>query len=110
MRDRHQAHLTVDVAIVGGGISGLMTAKLLKTAGKTVAVLEGARIACGVTGYTTAKITSQHNLIYDKLTRAFGVDKARAYAEANQAGIEEIARLVCEQSIDCDFVRTEAYT
>lgn len=102
--------LIVDVAIVGGGISGLTAATLLKAEGLTVAVLEATRIVEGVTGFTTAKITSQHNLIYCDLTQRLGLDHARAYADANQVGIEEIARLVEGRHIDCDFTRTEAYT
>lgn len=57
-----QNGLTVDVAIIGGGIAGLTAATLLKASGKTVAVLESRRIVQGVTGYTTAKITSLHTL------------------------------------------------
>jgi glycine/D-amino acid oxidase-like deaminating enzyme/nitrite reductase/ring-hydroxylating ferredoxin subunit len=105
-----QNGLTVDVAIIGGGLAGLTAATLLKAEGKTVAVLEAGRIVQGVSGYTTAKVTSQHNLIYDDLTRHFGEEKARAYAEANQAAIEQIANLVQDKQIDCDFTRTEAYT
>ncbi|HJW27268.1 MAG TPA: FAD-dependent oxidoreductase [Rhodocyclaceae bacterium] len=102
--------MDVDVAVVGGGIAGLTAATLLKAAGKTVAVVEAGRIAAGVTGHTTAKITALHTLIYDHLVRHFGEDKARAYGEAQQAAIELIAALVAERDIDCDFARTEAYT
>lgn len=102
--------LTVDVAVVGAGIAGLTAATLLKEAGKTVAVLEANRIVQGVTAYTTAKVTSLHALIYDYLIRHFGEDKARAYAEANQAAIEQIARLIAQQKIECDFMRAQAYT
>ncbi|MGZ8161359.1 MAG: FAD-dependent oxidoreductase [Methylobacter sp.] len=103
-------NLAVDIAIIGGGLAGLTAATLLKAQGKTVAVIEAVRIVHGVTGYTTAKITSLHTLIYDHLIRHFGEEKARAYADANQAAIERIARFVQEKQIDCDFIRTEAYT
>jgi glycine/D-amino acid oxidase-like deaminating enzyme/nitrite reductase/ring-hydroxylating ferredoxin subunit len=102
--------LTADIAIIGGGLAGLTAATLLKAHGKTVAVLEAMHIVQGVTGYTTAKITSLHTLIYDYLIGHFGLEKAHAYADANQAAIEQIARLVQERQIDCDFTRTEAYT
>jgi ribulose 1,5-bisphosphate synthetase/thiazole synthase len=55
--------LSVDVAIVGGGITGLTTAYLLKRSGVKVAVLEKNRIGSGTTGGTTGKVTSQHGLI-----------------------------------------------
>jgi glycine/D-amino acid oxidase-like deaminating enzyme/nitrite reductase/ring-hydroxylating ferredoxin subunit len=102
--------VTVDVAVIGGGIAGIATAFLLKQAGLTVAVIEGSRVVESVTGNTTAKITSQHSLIYDYLISQFGEDNARLYADAQQAAIEKIAALVKEHSIDCDFRRTDAYT
>lgn len=105
-----QGNIQVDVAIIGGGITGLTAASLLKGAGKTVAVLEARRIVADVTGHTTAKITSLHHLIYAHLLRHFGQAKAQAYADANQAAIELIAGLVQARQIDCDFARTEAYT
>src|ERR687897_2335174 len=102
--------LGVDVAVLGGGITGLTTAMLCKQAGASVAVVEAGRIACGVTGYTTAKVTSLHGLTYAKLTSTFGAEGARVYGEANQAGLELIARLVEELGIDCDFERLPAFT
>jgi glycine/D-amino acid oxidase-like deaminating enzyme/nitrite reductase/ring-hydroxylating ferredoxin subunit len=100
----------VDVAVVGGGLAGLTAATLLKEAGRTVAVVEAGRIVHGVTGHTTAKITSLHTLVYDHLIHHYGEAKARAYGEAHQAAIEQIAALVRDKDIDCDFTRTEAYT
>jgi glycine/D-amino acid oxidase-like deaminating enzyme/nitrite reductase/ring-hydroxylating ferredoxin subunit len=102
--------LKVDVAVLGGGITGLTTALLLQQAGASVAVVEAGRIASGVTGSTTAKITSLHGLTYAKLTSTFGAQGARIYGEANQAGLELIARLVEELGIDCDFERLPAFT
>ncbi|MFN3652335.1 MAG: FAD-dependent oxidoreductase [Armatimonadota bacterium] len=102
--------LTVDVAVLGGGIAGLTAAALLVEAGKSVAVIEARRIVEGVTGHTTAKLTSLHGLVYDRLIRSFGEDRARAYAEANQAAIDLVESRVQQQGIDCDFRRTDAYT
>ncbi|MBS1189775.1 MAG: oxidoreductase [Rhodocyclaceae bacterium] len=102
--------LEVDVVVVGGGLAGLTAATLLKEAGRTVAVLEAGRIVHGVTGHTTAKITALHTLIYDHLIRHAGEAKARAYGEAQQAAIEQVAARVRDKAIDCDFVRSDAYT
>lgn len=102
--------LIVDVAIVGGGIAGLTTAMLLKKAGKTVAVIDARKIAEGVSGHTTAKVTSLHQLIYADLLQNLGIDKARIYAESNQAALERVANFVTEENIDCDFSRRSAYT
>jgi len=99
----------IDVAIVGGGLVGITSAFLLKNKGLKVAVLEADKIAHGTTGHTTAKITSQHNLIYDKIISKFGEEKARQYAEANESAIHFIADLVKEKNIDCDFCWRPAY-
>ena len=93
----------VDVAIVGAGIVGLTTARLLKEVGKTVAVVEMDRIGTGVSGYTTAKVTAGHGLIYQELEKKHGLEVAAAYARANQSGLEQVARWVGEGEIDCDF-------
>ena len=100
----------VDVAVVGGGITGLTVALLLQRVGLSVAVLEAGRVAAGVTGHTTAKVTSLHGLTYQSVEQKFGPDGARLYAEANQAALAEMARLVAELSIDCDFERLPAFT
>ncbi len=100
----------VDVVVVGGGITGLTAAVRLVEAGRSVAVLEADRVAAGVTGRTTAKVTSQHGLVYARLVDAFGPERARQYAEANEAAIDEIAGRVQEEGIDCAFERRPAYT
>ena len=107
---RMEGDISVDVAVLGGGICGIATALQLKQSGMRVAVIEADRVVKSVTGNTTAKITSLHALIYDYLIKQFGEDKARLYGEAQQAAIERIASLVQEHGIDCDFRRTDAYT
>ncbi|QAA30341.1 FAD-dependent oxidoreductase [Clostridium manihotivorum] len=101
--------INVDVAIIGGGMVGITSAFLLKRRGFKVAILEVNNIAHGTTGHTTAKITSQHGLIYDKITKSVGHDKARKYAEANEHAIHFIADLIKEKNIDCDFEEKQAY-
>ncbi|MBD2577612.1 FAD-dependent oxidoreductase [Oscillatoria sp. FACHB-1406] len=102
--------LSVDVAIVGGGLIGITAATLLKRAGKRVAVIEAESIGMGTSGHTTAKITSLHQLIYADLIDKIGEEKARLYAESNEAAIAWIAKMVEEEGIDCDFSRQSAYT
>lgn len=101
---------TVDVAVVGGGITGLCTAWELVRTGRSVAVVEADRIAAGVTGYTTAKLSVQHTLIYDHLASSFGADAARLYAESQQDAVEHVARTAAELAIDCQFERCPSYT
>lgn len=101
--------IKVEVAVVGGGIVGLTAAYLLKKQGVKVAVLEASKILQGATGFTTAKITSQHGLIYDKIINIFGLDLAKQYANANEDSIDFIENLVEELNIECNFERTSAY-
>ena len=101
--------ITVDIAIVGGGLVGITVAYLLKQENLTVAVLEADRIGQGTTGRTTAKITSQHSLIYSKLIRVQGREKAQQYADANEKAISFIENLVNTKKIDCDFSPQAAY-
>lgn len=98
-----QEDIRVDVAVVGGGITGITCGYLLKTAGLRVAVLEAETLFHGTTGHTTAKVTSQHGLIYGKVSKKLGEEKARQYAEANETAIRLIASLVKEKNIDCHF-------
>jgi glycine/D-amino acid oxidase-like deaminating enzyme/nitrite reductase/ring-hydroxylating ferredoxin subunit len=99
----------VDVAVVGGGITGVTAAYLLKRSGATVALLEMNGIGFGATGYTTAKLTVGHSLVYRGLIDSFGVEPARLYARSNQDAIELVASLVAEHALDCDFERTANY-
>jgi glycine/D-amino acid oxidase-like deaminating enzyme len=99
-----------DVVVIGGGITGLTAALLLKRGGASVVVLEATKVASGTTGYTTGKLTSLHGLVYDSLVRRVGEEKARTYGEANEAAITQVSRLVEEERIDCDFERMAAFT
>ena len=69
-------------------------------------LLEADAIAGGVTGNTTAKLTSQHGMIYHKLVRRFGAEAARLYYDANQDALAAYRR-VCD-GIDCDFEAQDA--
>jgi len=96
-----------DVLIVGGGIAGILCAYKLKNAGVDCMLVEADEICDGITKNTTAKITLGHGLIYDKMIRRFGEQRARLYAEAQSKAIKEYARL-CE-GIDCDFEIRDNY-
>ena len=100
--------LETDVLIVGGGIAGILCAYMLDRAGVDYALVEAERICDGITKNTTAKITSQHGLIYHSLIRRFGEEKARLYLEANENAVETYRKLC--KDIDCGFEEKDAFT
>lgn len=104
-----EADLQVDVTVVGAGITGMTTAYLLAAKGLKVALLDAGRIFHGTTGHTTAKITAQHNLIYDELIAHFGADNARLYYEANREALQFIKKLAADEQIPCQFKEENAY-
>ena len=97
-----------DILIIGGGICGILCAHFLDTKGIDYILVEGSDICSGATKNTTAKITSQHGLIYDKLINSIGKDGAEAYLIANQDAVSEYEKLC--KNIDCDFEAKKAYT
>jgi glycine/D-amino acid oxidase-like deaminating enzyme/nitrite reductase/ring-hydroxylating ferredoxin subunit len=102
--------LSVDVAVVGAGIAGLSTAWELARQGRSVAVLEAGRIAAGVTGHTTAKLSALHTLVYDRLRRTRGAEAARLYARSQTDAIRRAAEIADLLGVDCDWEDTAALT
>lgn len=101
---------STDVCIVGAGIFGLTCGYYLTKQGYNVVLLEKEKdIASKTTGHNTAKITCQHNLIYKYLIDSLGESIAKKYLYANQNAIENIAKIVEEEKIDCDFERQNSY-
>lgn len=95
--------LSVDVVIIGGGLTGITAAYLLKKAGAKVALLERNRCAHADTGHTTAHLTYVTDYRLHHLADTFGKDAAKAFWEAGVAGIDQIFEIVRELDIDCDF-------
>lgn len=102
-----ESDLNTDVLIIGGGIAGILCAYFLKESGIDYALVEGKTICSGITKNTTAKITSQHGLIYDKLLNDIGVEKAKMYLKANETAVKKYMDLC--RNIDCDFEEKDAY-
>ncbi|NLF26263.1 MAG: FAD-dependent oxidoreductase [Clostridiales bacterium] len=101
--------IEADALVVGAGIAGVNCAYRMRRAGLKVVVLEAERVGTGATSRTTGKITAQHGLIYDLLTRSFDARTAKLYARANQNAVEEYAEIVSREKIDCDFERADNF-
>jgi glycine/D-amino acid oxidase-like deaminating enzyme len=99
--------IKTDVLIIGGGMAGLLCAFELTRSGVDCVLVEADRLCGGITKNTTAKITAQHGLIYDKLLKEFGLEKAKRYLQANLWAVEEYVKLC--QDMDCDFEWQDSY-
>ena len=99
--------ISTGVLIIGGGITGILTAYFLKQNGVDCMLVEKHRICSGTTGHTTAKITYQHGLIYHKIFKSEGLETAQKYLAANQFAFNQYAELC--GNIDCDYEQKDNY-
>ncbi len=99
--------IKTDVLIIGGGITGILCAYKLKSAGVDCIVAEANQICGGITENTTAKITCQHGLIYDKMIKRFGVEVAQLYFKAQNDALDEYFSMC--KNIKCDFEECSSF-
>ncbi|GAA5127127.1 FAD-dependent oxidoreductase [Pseudonocardia adelaidensis] len=99
-----------DVLVLGGGITGLTTALLLKGRGARVAVVEAGRIGAGVSGNNTAKVTALQSTVLTSIGSTRGTEVADEYAARSLAAVELVAELAADEGIDCDLQRRDAFT
>lgn len=92
-----------EVLIIGGGMAGILTAYELKARGIDAIVIDRGEIARSCTAHTTAKITSLHGAVYQKISRAYGAEKALQYYESQQKSIEWYREIIQNCNIACDF-------
>ncbi|MFI8848605.1 FAD-dependent oxidoreductase [Streptomyces sp. NPDC053499] len=104
------SRIEVDVAVVGGGMAGLSVAWELARAGRSVAVLESDRLAAGVTGHTTAKLSALHGLLYSWLRDSRSPQDAEHYARSQQGAVDHLAAVSELLGADCELERVPAYT
>lgn len=101
--------VSVDVAIVGGGMAGLHCAWALRQSGLRVALFEARRIGAQATGRSTAKVTSQHGLHYAQMARSFGEAEARLHAHGNEEALHLVADLSARIGEAACFEHRDAY-
>lgn len=101
--------INTDLLIVGGGIVGLSTAYLLAKKGINCTLVDANKVGHGSSGRNTGKITSQHSIIYSKLSKKYGIDAAKSYYEGNKEALDFIAKIIKEHNIDCNFRREDSY-
>lgn len=93
--------LTTDVLIIGGGMAGILCARLLQERGIDCTVVEASVIGDGITKGTTAVITAQHDTLYTDLAADFGLEKAKQYLDANLRAVGQFREM--SREIPCDF-------
>ena len=98
-----------EVLVIGGGMTGLLCGCFLQRQGGDYLILERDRIAGGVTGGTTAKLTWQHGLCYTGLRKRFGLEGAAAYLAANTQALDAFDRLIRKEQIACDYEKKNNY-
>ena len=101
--------ISTDVLIIGGGITGILTAYMLSNSNLNITIVEADKMAMGVTANTTAKITSQHGLLYDYLLNSFDFETAKGYLDSNEEAIKLVSQIVEKEKIDCDFSYQDSY-
>ncbi|RDY29334.1 FAD-dependent oxidoreductase [Romboutsia weinsteinii] len=95
--------------VIGAGITGITTAYLLAKQGIDVVLVDADKIAYGSSGRNTGKVTAQHDNMYSKINKKYGMDVARLYYKANESALNLIEEIIKENKIDCHFERLSSY-
>ena len=99
--------IKTDVLVIGGGIAGIFCSHMLRAAGVENVLVEADRICSGITKNTTAKLTYQHGLIYDKIIRKYGLDTAKLYLHAQQSAMNEVSKMC--KTYECEFEQCDSF-
>ncbi len=99
--DTLHGDIKTDVLIIGGGLCGTLCAYMLKNAGVDCVLVEADKICSGITNGTTAKITLQHGLIYNKIIKQYGFDVAQLYYKSQKSALDMLTSLASK--IDNNF-------
>ena len=98
-----------DVAIIGGGVTGISTAFHLQRAGKKCIVIEANNLCFGTTGGTTAHLNTLLDTPYTRIIKNFGKEDAQLVAKATAEAIHLIKASMVQNGIECEFEDASAY-
>jgi glycine/D-amino acid oxidase-like deaminating enzyme len=101
--------ISVDVAVIGGGITGILNAYMLTRSGKRVALVEANKLYANATLFTTAFITKIIDSPIEQISDLFGKDAAKIVWDSGRRAIDEIEKIVAQEHIDCEFMRCPNY-
>jgi glycine/D-amino acid oxidase-like deaminating enzyme len=96
----------VDVAIIGGGLTGLAAARELAQQHISVAVLEAHDCGWGASSRNGGMVLTGLKLDAQTLINKYGIELARRFFAASLAAIDWVEQIVQEEAIDCDFARS----
>ncbi len=105
-----EGDIKTDVLIIGGGMCGILCAYMLKEKGVNYILVEADKICRGITCDTTAKITFQHGLIYDKIINKYGVEKAQLYYKSQKEALEKYKELAKDMDTDFEICNSFVYS
>jgi len=108
--DELHGNIKTDVLIIGGGICGILCAYVLKNAGVDCVLVEADEICGGITNGTTAKITLQHGLVYNKITEKYGIEKAELYYRSQKLAFDMLTKLASEINDDLEICNSFVYS
>ena len=99
-------NIKTDVLIIGAGLTGLITAYLLRCNGIKCTVVEAKRVMSGVSVNSTAKLTLLHGAVYHKIMKRYGLETAKKYFELNEKSVKRLSDIA--KKADCDFLNSDA--
>lgn len=101
--------ISTNICIIGGGITGISIAYELFKNNIDFVLLEKDKICSKTTNFSSAKVTSQHGILYNELANKYGINFAKCYLEANNNAISNIENIIAKEKIQCDFKHEDAY-
>lgn len=98
-----------DILIIGGGITGITTAYLLKNSNFKITIIDKSQIGMGVSANSTAKVSFLQKTIYQDLEKYFSRNISKLYLDSQLEAIKIISNIIKKEKIDCDFEKSNSF-